>query len=624
MNIKEAIDNIKDIDLKYQGADKKTIQTIKYYVLGENIDRPSYTDDYYVVMSNVGQILDYTKHFVAKRYLDRYTIDLFISEIMMDKEVELALCVLTPNWYRRVSGYTYMRHTGETKEMYKRVINSGYPIYEDIPNDLNMSDEKERLKFLKILHKMIDEMYDYLPQRYYLHQPKSKNTMNFEHLIMNDDSIQFDSRPSALLPFAQKQEMKRLSLHPSKIYNVIKRIKNELGPLDQFIKGTYQVSCMVAGGFVFGCLFDEYEMLNKNGDIDIFLVGKEEVKMDLMKKIYTLLTDKKYEAFVFNNVMSFKKEDRKTIQLVNTSYDDPSMIIYSFDLSCVQVMYDGENIYGTPAFYFYTPFCQAYCSQYKQLAYCLLKTLDKGFIPVTDAPKQVVGAKETLSVNFLDDQTFMTTSTAGNITYQNVTNPTISSKKIYHFPESVLALNSLTIASSYPDATYSFKEFYEMKNKPENVNICVNLDVFYFEDGSLWTKYMVNKRNSLITSEEFLDLSYINFDLFYEIFYLTPDDIKKGKKGEAISAFAKAKDEMKKSEESMRKFLYKEGIRTKNYALLDLIVKGSKLDLVVNGKRIMNGKSGMNKYYSPSVKLVIRNNEIRYVQIVCCDSMLYF
>ena len=114
-------------------------------------------------------------------------------------------------------------------------------------------------------------------------------------------------------------------------------------------------NCVVAGGLANKITDKNFETNLRSGlydksDIDIFLYGKTYKKKQKIVYILNFLKDKlgRYYLGNFPNVLSlFFPNYHLEIQIVIGNYKSPLQIINDFDLSHLQMYYDGNTIRGT-------------------------------------------------------------------------------------------------------------------------------------------------------------------------------------------------------------------------------------------------------------------------------------
>ena len=114
-------------------------------------------------------------------------------------------------------------------------------------------------------------------------------------------------------------------------------------------------NCVVAGGLANKITDKNFDANLRNGlyelsDIDIFLYGKTYKKKQKIVYILNFMRDKlgRYYLGNYPNVLSlFFPEYHLEIQIVIGNYKSPLQIINDFDLSHLQMYYDGKTIRGT-------------------------------------------------------------------------------------------------------------------------------------------------------------------------------------------------------------------------------------------------------------------------------------
>lgn len=138
--------------------------------------------------------------------------------------------------------------------------------------------------------------------------------------------------------------------HKNNIYCDYKTFKKRWNKFTFNIFNKIKWKDMIVAGGSICILLDKDKDINKfkDSDIDIFIYGNE-----INEKIeYLLFYIKKYN---FNNIKYIYKdniieifiENNRKIQIIPTCFKNPEEIIYSFDLSNVQIYYNGENVFAS-------------------------------------------------------------------------------------------------------------------------------------------------------------------------------------------------------------------------------------------------------------------------------------
>jgi hypothetical protein len=128
-----------------------------------------------------------------------------------------------------------------------------------------------------------------------------------------------------------------------------------------------------------------------NADIDMFIYGKNKDDKDaVLGQFLALYSDSRKEYFVsmINIYVEMSGRDgiifERKIQLVLSDATEPMEVIGGFDLSHVQVVYDGETIQAMPAFGYFAMYGEtALISEYVRMSR-FKKAIYKHLIPVQD------------------------------------------------------------------------------------------------------------------------------------------------------------------------------------------------------------------------------------------------
>ena len=127
---------------------------------------------------------------------------------------------------------------------------------------------------------------------------------------------------------------KYLSINSLEVFkhNIIKKSQG-------FIKNDFDwTGVTLAGGYILSCLLKR--KINSS-DIDLWIYDRE----DFIRCIKYFKNYKMYWSDCIVNIVS-KKTDMK-IQLIHTGYENPYNIIIGFDFDCVEIFYNGDNLYST-------------------------------------------------------------------------------------------------------------------------------------------------------------------------------------------------------------------------------------------------------------------------------------
>lgn len=118
---------------------------------------------------------------------------------------------------------------------------------------------------------------------------------------------------------------------------------------------------LVAGGIISGLVDGSYdEKTYENSDIDIFVYGSTVNELHSnMERVYDDLVEQLYNeggtiySFVYNHtniVTILSTSYNRPIQLIGYYTDDPHNILNNFDMSHLQIGYNGSNLLMTSAF----------------------------------------------------------------------------------------------------------------------------------------------------------------------------------------------------------------------------------------------------------------------------------
>lgn len=109
-------------------------------------------------------------------------------------------------------------------------------------------------------------------------------------------------------------------------------------------------NCIIAGGAAFKIIqkdFKQRKQHYKYSDIDIFVYGQTKTKKKKIIYILQYLIERLNEFYVvnFNNVLSIISPNyHREIQIIVGSYKTPLQVICDFDLSHLQLLYNGSKI----------------------------------------------------------------------------------------------------------------------------------------------------------------------------------------------------------------------------------------------------------------------------------------
>lgn len=86
------------------------------------------------------------------------------------------------------------------------------------------------------------------------------------------------------------------------------------------------------------------------GDIDLFLVCKEEDKYDVLTNQLSLFKKHKCNTVTIKHGVITFTMDEEIVQIILRRYDSIEQLIHGFDLPASQIAWDGSRFYGTPLF----------------------------------------------------------------------------------------------------------------------------------------------------------------------------------------------------------------------------------------------------------------------------------
>lgn len=363
---------------------EKDIESIfNYYVKGTTDEKPKIdlSQTYYIIFYEVGKTILKEKISVAKRYIGKDIYAFFKLRCLLDVEVELALLILCP---------AYMKKLEHKIKCFLSLMERHHISFYDQP----LEKFKEREDYIK-------KFYSILPQRF-------RKECTASDLIMNDKSIQLDYKQSLNTPFVIDKDYKQKQYTVNPLSDVLDTLKKLTSPFGSELVTSKDISCVVAGGAVVNCLFKE--LSSPNSDIDIFILGNPELKRKKIEAISSSLMKDGYKMFVLRHILTFEAEGKTPIQIINTNYSDVMQVIYGFDMSYVQLFYNGKDIYGSEYFYQYIPHLETKICRYKTFPSRVFKCLKKGFMPVTENVIKVNGIDVNhLTMITLDDEKVLLT-----------------------------------------------------------------------------------------------------------------------------------------------------------------------------------------------------------------------
>ena len=117
-------------------------------------------------------------------------------------------------------------------------------------------------------------------------------------------------------------------------------------------------NCIVAGGSIYKILQktfnDDYDTKYKKSDIDIFVYGQTKKKKEKVRYLINYFIKKLKHIIIINktNVLTiYSKHYHRDIQIIVGNYRTPLQILNDFDLSHLQLCYNGTKVQLTPNCY---------------------------------------------------------------------------------------------------------------------------------------------------------------------------------------------------------------------------------------------------------------------------------
>ena len=348
-----------------------------YYVKGATQEKPDIdiSQNYYTIFYELGKIIIDEKLLVAKRFIGNEIFEYLKAKNLHDIEVEMALLLLCP-------GYAENLKTKITRFLSGDFSSSTF-YAEDLRKELECKDLRKHGNVEDIKNwnkKYIQKLYTLIPQRFFP-----------EDLKLRDNSLQLDFRQSSNSPFVLDKKYQQKQYTPNSLNDILSNLAKSTSLFHSHLETTLDISCIVAGGFVLNSLFKEID--SPKSDIDIFLVGEPNLRRKKIDNISSILMKEGYQMYIFEHVLTFEAEGKTPIQIINTNYRDPIQVIYGFDMSYVQIFYNGKDIYASEHFYRYTPFLEAKICRFRVLPKRIYKCLEKGFLPVSENIVMVNGAE---------------------------------------------------------------------------------------------------------------------------------------------------------------------------------------------------------------------------------------
>lgn len=186
---------------------------------------------------------------------------------------------------------------------------------------------------------------------------------------------------------ASLDRKKRQALAEARLVYELKGIKDEHGSFPWFHPSRPDTGVILAGGLPCAVTLDEakWQLISKTTDIDLFIYGDSEDDRKDMTRI--VLEHLESLGGKINHFVSVFKVDNlgREIQVVCPYARSPLGVLINFDSTFIQIGYQNGNFIATPGHCFFTPRSETLITRYNVRFHRMLKAIERGFMPVSDA-----------------------------------------------------------------------------------------------------------------------------------------------------------------------------------------------------------------------------------------------
>ena len=208
---------------------------------------------------------------------------------------------------------------------------------------------------------------------------------DYKPVFLNDKSTEV--KLGEVSPFQNNGVMEREIIAKRRIEGELQPIYDSKGFFPWLHPEKAHAGVLGAGGLECAVTLDEamWQLISKTTDIDLFIYGNtEEDRKDMTRIVLEHL--EKLGGNISHYVSVFKVEGLgREIQVVCPYARSPLGVLINFDSTFIQVGYQNGEFIATPGHCFFTPRSETLITRYNVRFHRMLKAIERGFMPVSDA-----------------------------------------------------------------------------------------------------------------------------------------------------------------------------------------------------------------------------------------------
>lgn len=185
----------------------------------------------------------------------------------------------------------------------------------------------------------------------------------------------------------ESNQAKRKETAKTRLDHELKGLNDKSGFFPWFHPTRPDTGVLLAGGLPCAVTLDEakWQLISKTTDIDLFVYGDtEEDRKDMTRIVLEHLESLGGKISHFVSVFKVDGLGRE-IQVVCPYARSPLGVLINFDSTFIQIGYQDGEFIATPGHCFFTPRSETLITRYNVRFHRMLKAIERGFMPVSDA-----------------------------------------------------------------------------------------------------------------------------------------------------------------------------------------------------------------------------------------------
>lgn len=371
-----------------------SIDMYNYLFTDKNIKFPNIDNELlYECIADVYYLCDYTTKFTAVRDMPLDIVMIFTKEnTMYHYQIEIVLAATSYLYCRNIKNKIKYHSMYAVKSQLK-LLEEGDNVKDIIKeNARNWDNVDNYIKLLEFKYKCPPHLI-YVSESRNIYAVENEQYVGYINKSPFPIEYMYASRKSTLGSFIEGVSLQQgaICIPESELkLRIEKHIPRIFLNIDW--KNDTSGIC-IAGGWLFSLCNDN--LYNKSdylkSDIDVFIYGKEKERKDsLLWNLLDKLQEDGYNLNFTRSLIDAQKDDIK-LQIILSNCDHVIDVIRTFDLSHIQIAYNGSNIICTPKFSFFIQFGESIITSYQVRSSRLLKACRKGI--------HVVHGKKNIMIN---------------------------------------------------------------------------------------------------------------------------------------------------------------------------------------------------------------------------------